>query len=25
VYKKLKVYRGTSHPHEAQNPQEYRF
>jgi len=25
VYKKLKVYRGTTHPHEAQNPQEYRF
>ncbi len=25
VYKKLKVYRGPQHPHEAQNPQEYRF
>ncbi len=25
VYKKLKVYRGTDHPHEAQKPQEYRF
>lgn len=25
VYKKLKVYRGPVHPHEAQNPQEYRF
>jgi large subunit ribosomal protein L13 len=25
VYKKLKVYRGPSHPHEAQNPQEYQF
>jgi large subunit ribosomal protein L13 len=25
VYKKLKVYRGPSHPHEAQNPQEYKF
>jgi len=25
VYKKLKVYRGSAHPHEAQNPQEYRF
>ncbi|MBE3130220.1 MAG: uL13 family ribosomal protein, partial [Acidobacteria bacterium] len=24
-YKKLKVYRGPSHPHEAQNPQEYKF
>jgi large subunit ribosomal protein L13 len=23
VFKKLKVYRGPSHPHEAQNPQEY--
>jgi large subunit ribosomal protein L13 len=23
VYKKLKVYRGPSHPHEAQNPQVY--
>jgi len=25
VYKKLKVYSGPAHPHEAQNPQEYRF
>jgi len=25
VYKKLKVYSGSAHPHEAQNPQEYRF
>lgn len=25
VFKKLKVYRGPHHPHEAQNPQEYRF
>jgi large subunit ribosomal protein L13 len=25
VYKKLKVYKGPSHPHEAQNPQEYQF
>lgn len=25
VYRKLKVYRGPSHPHEAQNPQEYQF
>lgn len=25
VYKKLKVYRGPRHPHEAQKPQEYRF
>jgi large subunit ribosomal protein L13 len=25
VYKKLKVYRGSSHPHEAQNPREYQF
>jgi large subunit ribosomal protein L13 len=25
VYKKLKVYRGTEHPHAAQNPQEHRF
>ena len=25
VYKKLKVYRGPQHPHEAQNPQEYQF
>ena len=25
VYKKLKVYRGSSHPHEAQNPEEYQF
>lgn len=23
VYKKLKVYRGPTHPHEAQNPKEY--
>jgi large subunit ribosomal protein L13 len=25
VYRKLKVYRGPRHPHEAQNPQEYQF
>ncbi len=25
VYKKLKVYRGPDHPHEAQKPQEYQF
>jgi len=25
VYKKLKVYRGPEHPHEAQSPQEYKF
>ena len=25
VYKKLKVYRGPSHPHAAQNPREYQF
>lgn len=25
VFKKLKVYRGPHHPHEAQNPREYRF
>ena len=25
VFKKLKVYRGPSHPHEAQRPQEYQF
>jgi len=25
VYKKLKVYRGPYHPHEAQKPQEYQF
>ncbi len=25
VYKKLKVYRGSNHPHEAQNPKEYQF
>ena len=25
VFKKLKVYRGSSHPHEAQRPQEYQF
>ena len=24
LYKKLKVYRGPSQPHEAQNPQEYK-
>jgi len=24
IYLKLKVYRGPNHPHEAQNPQEYR-
>jgi len=24
VYKKLKVYRGSEHPHRAQNPREYR-
>ncbi len=24
VYKKLKVYRGPQHPHEAQNPRAYR-
>lgn len=25
VFKKLKVYRGSSHPHEAQRPREYQF
>jgi large subunit ribosomal protein L13 len=25
VYKKLKVYRGTEHPHQAQNPQVHAF
>lgn len=25
VFKKLKVYRGSDHPHEAQKPVEYRF
>ncbi len=25
VYKKLKVYRGPHHPHEAQKPMEYQF
>lgn len=25
VYKKLKVYRGPDHPHQAQQPQEYNF
>ncbi len=25
VYKKLKVYRGSHHPHEAQKPVEYQF
>jgi large subunit ribosomal protein L13 len=25
VCRKLKVYRGPQHPHEAQNPQEYQF
>jgi large subunit ribosomal protein L13 len=25
VIKKLKVYRGSEHPHKAQGPQEYRF
>lgn len=25
VYKKLKVYRRSDHPHQAQKPQEYRF
>lgn len=25
VFKKLKVYRGPHHPHEAQNPREYQF
>ena len=25
VYKKLKVYRGSHHPHEAQKPHEHQF
>ncbi len=25
IHKKLKVYRGSNHPHEAQNPQEYKL
>jgi large subunit ribosomal protein L13 len=25
VYKKLKVYKGSHHPHEAQKPQEHQF
>ena len=25
VYKKLKVYRGSEHPHSAQKPEEYQF
>lgn len=25
MYKKLKVYTGPNHPHEAQKPQEYQF
>ncbi|HDJ23290.1 MAG: 50S ribosomal protein L13 [Candidatus Aminicenantes bacterium 4484_214] len=25
IYKKLKVYRGSEHPHQAQNPQEYQI
>ncbi len=25
VHKKLKVYRGPHHPHEAQNPKEYKL
>jgi large subunit ribosomal protein L13 len=25
MYKKLKVYTGPDHPHEAQKPQEYQF
>ena len=25
IYKKLKVYRGPDHPHEAQKPQEYQL
>ena len=25
VFKKLKVYRGTDHPHQAQTPHEYDF
>lgn len=25
IFKKLKVYRGPDHPHQAQSPQEYRL
>ncbi len=25
LVKKLKIYRGPNHPHQAQNPEEYRF
>lgn len=25
VFKKLKVYRGPNHPHQAQNPEAYKF
>ncbi len=25
IHKKLKVYRGPDHPHEAQKPKEYKF
>lgn len=25
IIKKLKVYRGPEHPHQAQNPEEYKF
>jgi large subunit ribosomal protein L13 len=25
MYKKLKVYTGPDHPHEAQTPQEYQI
>ncbi|MBC7362739.1 MAG: 50S ribosomal protein L13 [Candidatus Aminicenantes bacterium] len=25
IIKKLKVYRGPEHPHQAQNPEEYQF
>lgn len=25
VYKKLKVYRGSNHPHQAQKPEEHHF
>jgi len=25
IIKKLKVYRGSEHPHKAQNPEEYHF
>ncbi|MBC7363317.1 MAG: 50S ribosomal protein L13 [Candidatus Aminicenantes bacterium] len=25
LFKKLKVYRGPEHPHQAQNPEEYKF